>query len=566
MLSKYHDQIDFDCPMSEYPRPQMVRDSYLCLNGPWNYNITGPHRTCSGQVVVPFSLECELGGGLDPLKADEELVMEKEIILPEGFNRGRVLLHLDAVDAFCDVFVNQKQVGSSQCGYLPVVCDITDALVETNLIKVVIQDPTEQKGQMRGKQSSDPKGIWYTAQSGLWQSVWLESAPEHYITSLKMTPHFDEKELELIINTNHDGKAQVELEGQFYDVNTNEAVRLCVNELHPWSPDSPYLYDFKVQFEQDCVSSYFAMRKYSIEKDKDGIKRLFLNNKPLFHTGLLDQGYLSETLLSWPCDQAMIDDIVAAKSMGFNMLRKHIKVEPLRWYYHCDRLGMLVWQDMVSGGGPYNKFTINLPLFTDIHYKDNLYWLFGRRTESEKQQWLKDFKGIIDHLYNVPSIAMWVIFNEGWGQFDVKNAYALLKSWDTSRTIIPCSGWHDQKIGDVRSWHVYFRPYRFKKDPLDRCVILSEFGGYQLPVQGHLVSEEPYGYKAIQNSAHLEAELTELYANQILPGKKQGLSASVFTQLTDVEREVNGLITYDRKVLKINPDVMKALNEALNQE
>jgi hypothetical protein len=396
--------------------------------------------------------------------------------------------------------------------------------------------------------------------------VWLESAPEHYITSLKMTPHFDEKELELIINTNHDGKTQVELEGQIYEVNTNEAVRLCVNELHPWSPDSPYLYDFKVQFEQDCVSSYFAMRKYSIEKDKDGIKRLFLNNKPLFHTGLLDQGYLSETLLSWPCDQAMIDDIVAAKSMGFNMLRKHIKVEPLRWYYHCDRLGMLVWQDMVSGGGPYNKFTINLPLFTDIHYKDNLYWLFGRRTESEKQQWLKDFKGIIDHLYNVPSIAMWVIFNEGWGQFDVKNAYALLKSWDTSRTIIPCSGWHDQKIGDVRSWHVYFRPYRFKKDPLDRCVILSEFGGYQLPVQGHLVSEEPYGYKAIQNSAHLEAELTELYANQILPGKKQGLSASVFTQLTDVEREVNGLITYDRKVLKINPDVMKALNEALNQE
>ncbi|MBR5208155.1 MAG: hypothetical protein IKV65_06610 [Erysipelotrichaceae bacterium] len=356
------------------------------------------------------------------------------------------------------------------------------------------------------------------------------------------------------------------MKGQIHEVKTNEAVRLEIKELHPWSPDSPYLYDFKVQFEQDCVSSYFAMRKYSIEKDKDGIKRLFLNNKPLFHTGLLDQGYLSETLLSWPCDQAMIDDIVAAKSMGFNMLRKHIKVEPLRWYYHCDRLGMLVWQDMVSGGGPYNKFTINLPLFTDIHYKDNLYWLFGRRTESEKQQWLKDFKGIIDHLYNVPSIAMWVIFNEGWGQFDVKNAYALLKSWDTSRTIIPCSGWHDQKIGDVRSWHVYFRPYRFKKDPLDRCVILSEFGGYQLPVQGHLVSEEPYGYKAIQNSAHLEAELTELYANQILPGKKQGLSASVFTQLTDVEREVNGLITYDRKVLKINPDVMKALNEALNQE
>jgi hypothetical protein len=205
-------------------------------------------------------------------------------------------------------------------------------------------------------------------------------------------------------------------------------------------------------------------------------------------------------------------------------------------------------------------------LFTDIHYKDNLYLLFGRSSLKAREGWLKDFKGIIDHLYNVPAIAMWAIFNEGWGQFDVKKAYDLLKSWDTSRTIIPCSGWHDQKIGDVRSWHVYFRPYKFKKDPLDRCVILSEFGGYQLPVAGHLVSEDPYGYKAIENSAHLEAELTELYANQILPGKKQGLSASVFTQLTDVEREVNGLMTYDRHVLKINPEVMKKLNDALNQE
>ncbi|MBR5206910.1 MAG: glycoside hydrolase family 2, partial [Erysipelotrichaceae bacterium] len=522
MLSKYHDQIDFNCPMSDYPRPQMVRDSYLCLNGAWNYTIKGKHRTLTGQALVPFSLESELGGKIDPLKADEVLIMEKEFSLPEQFHRGRVLLHLDAVDAYCEVFVNTHAVGSSSCGYLPVICDITEALSQLNQIKVIIHDPTEAKGQMRGKQSSHPKGIWYTAQSGLWQTAWLESVPEHNIESLKMTPDFDQKELELMIKTNHQGMACVELEGTVHEVKTNTTVRLKVNELHPWTPDTPTLYDLKIQFEQDQVSSYFAMRKFSIEKDKEGIKRLFLNNQPLFHTGLLDQGYLSETLMSWPCDQAMIDDILAAKSMGFNMLRKHIKVEPLRWYYHCDRLGMLVWQDMVNGGGPYNKFTINLPLFTDIHYKDHLYLLFGRSSLKAREGWLKDFKGIIDHLYNVPSIAMWVIFNEGWGQFDVKKAYALLKSWDTSRTIIPCSGWHDQKIGDVRSWHVYFRPYKFKKDPLDRCVILSEFGGYQLPVAGHLVSEDPYGYKAIENSKHLEAELTELYANQILPGKKQG--------------------------------------------
>lgn len=566
MFSKYHDQIDKNCPMNDYPRPQMVRDSYLCLNGTWNYVIKGKNRTLQGDALVPFSLESELGGNIDPLKHDEVLIMERDFVLPDQFNKGRVLLHLDAVDANCEVFMNGTSVGSSQCGYLPVICDVTEALSSSNHLKVIVTDPTEKDGQMRGKQSSDPKGIWYKAQSGLWQTVWIESVPDNYIQSLKMTPDFDGSSLELMVKTNKKGTAIVEIEGREHEIPTNEPVTLPIYELKPWSVDSPVLYDLKIQFETDRVTSYFAMRKFSIQEDSQGIKRLFLNNRPLFHTGLLDQGYISETLMSWPCDQAMIDDILTAKSMGFNMLRKHIKVEPLRWYYHCDRLGMLVWQDIVNGGGPYNKFTINLPLFTDIHYKDNLYWLFGRSSLKARERWKDDFKGIVEHLYNVPSIAMWVIFNEGWGQFDVKKALELLKTWDKTRTIIPCSGWHDQKIGDIRSWHVYFRPYKFKKDPLDRCVILSEFGGYQLPVEGHLVSEEPYGYKAITDSAHLEQELTELYAHQILPGKKQGLSASVFTQLSDVEREVNGLITYDRKVLKINPEVMKVLNQQLNDE
>ena len=566
MFSKYHDQINTECPMSEYPRPQMKRDSYLCLNGKWSYTIKGNQRVQSGTALVPFSLESEAGGAISPLKADEVLIMERDFVLEDGFHQGRVLLHLDACDASCDVFVNGKAVGSGDFGYLPVICDITSALEEVNHIKVIIRDPTEAGGQPRGKQSSSPKGIWYTAQSGLWQTVWLESVPEHYIESIKMTPHLDEKTLELLIRTNASGTCKVTIEGKEHLLQSGIVHHVPIETIHPWSPDDPYLYEFSLDFGSDHVKSYFAMRKFSIEPDDKGIKRLFLNNRPLFHTGLLDQGYVSETLMSWPCDQAMIDDIQCAKSMGFNMLRKHIKIEPLRWYYHCDRLGMLVWQDMINGGGPYNKFTINLPLFTDIHYKDNLYWLFGRSSLMERELWIKDLKGMIEHLYNVPSIAMWVIFNEGWGQFDVHKAYELVKLMDQSRTVLPCSGWHDQKIGDLRSWHVYFRPYKFKKDPLGRCVILSEFGGYQLPIEGHLVSEEPYGYKDIKDSAQLEDELTELYEHQILPGKKLGLSASVFTQLTDVEREVNGLLTYDRKVLKIRPEVMKALNQKLNQE
>lgn len=566
MLSKYHDQIDFSCPMSDYPRPQMSRESYLCLNGVWKYTIKGNNRNLSGDALVPFSLESEAGGSVEMLKDDEVLVLERDFELPENFHQGKVLLHLDGCDARCEVFCNGKAVGSGSCGYLPVHCDLTSALSTVNHLKVIVSDPTEKGGQARGKQSTHPKGIWYKAQSGLWQSVWLESVPEQYITELKITPDFDKQCVELLVHASQIGTVSAQIEGKVHEFDSGIPFRIQIEDFHAWSPDDPYLYDLKLTLNQDTVSSYFAMRKYSIEPDAQGIKRLFLNNKPFFHTGLLDQGYVSETLMSWPCDQAMIDDILTAKSMGFNMLRKHIKIEPLRWYYHCDRLGMLVWQDMINGGGPYNKFTINLPLFTDIHYKDSLYLLFGRTSLHQREQWIKDLKGMINHLYNVPSIAMWVIFNEGWGQFDVSKAYELVKTLDKTRTILPCSGWHDQKIGDLRSWHVYFRPYKFKKDPLDRCVILSEFGGYQLPVEHHMITEKPYGYKAIKDSHHLEEELTELYEHQIYPGMKQGLSASVFTQLSDVEHEVNGLITYDRKVLKINPQIMKALNDKLKLE
>ena len=299
------------------------------------------------------------------------------------------------------------------------------------------------------------------------------------------------------------------------------------------------------------------MRKFSVEKDKDGVARLFLNNEPYFHNGLLDQGYWPDGLYTAPTDEAMIYDITTAKAMGFNMLRKHIKVEPLRWYYHCDRCGMLVWQDMPNGGGKYNPVVISAPLVTGIHLKDSAYGLFARTSAEGRSQYRAELGAMVRHLYNCPCIAMWVPFNEGWGQFDAAKICQLIKGMDTTRTVDHASGWHDQGIGQIKSLHVYFREYKFKPDKLGRAVVLSEFGGYNHAVRSHRFNERNFGYKSFETAAQLQIALEELYGQQIAPAKAQGLSASVYTQLSDVEDELNGLLTYDRKVAKIAPEVMR---------
>jgi beta-galactosidase/beta-glucuronidase len=329
----------------------------------------------------------------------------------------------------------------------------------------------------------------------------------------------------------------------------------------PWTPENPHLYDLTVTMGQDCVRSYFGMRKFSVERDDRGVKRLFLNNKPCFHNGLLDQGYYSDGMYTAPSDEAMIFDIQTAKDMGFNMLRKHIKIEPLRWYYHCDRLGMLVWQDMINGGGAYHSATIVSPLITGIHFKDNHYKWFARVDPEGRRQYYAELEEMIHHLYNAVSIAMWVPFNEGWGQFDAKAAAKRILELDTTRTIDHASGWHDQYIGDIKSLHVYFKKYRFKKDKLDRAVVLSEFGGYNYREEGHCYNEKDFGYKRFKTREELLNAYRALYENEILPAKRKGLCAAVYTQLTDVEDELNGLITYDRKVVKLPIDAVKRINE-----
>ena len=472
---------------------------------------------------------------------------------------------ISAVDQCAVVYINGREAGRHVGGYTAFTLDITSLLADENELVVRVRDYSDTSSYSRGKQKTKRGGIWYTPQSGIWQTVWMESVPEKYITGLKIIPLFDDSAVEITVNTNCPtaDKCLISLCGKSFEADTNVPFVLPMLEFTPWTPEDPHLYFFDVSLGGDIAHSYFGMRKFSVEKDISGVPRLFLNGKPYFHNGLLDQGYYSDGLYTPPSDEAMVFDIQSAKDMGFNMLRKHIKVEPMRWYYHCDRLGMLVWQDMINGGGHYNAFTISTPLVTGIHFKDRHYGLFARRDETGRQQYYCELKEMVSQLINVPSIALWVPFNEGWGQFDAKEAVRCIQSLDKTRTIDHASGWHDQKIGEVRSLHVYFKGYHFKRDRLGRAVLLSEFGGYSLHLPEHSFSPKAFGYKRFKSPEELLAAFEELYETQILPAKKAGLSAAVYTQLTDVEDEVNGLITYDREKLKLPAQELAKLGAKL---
>ena len=556
MLTKWGETIDRENVLTEYPRPQMVRDNYVNLNGEWDYAFTldaVEPNDFDGKILVPFSPECELSGVGRMLRPGEFLWYHRVFSLPE--HNGRVILHFGAVDQVCTVYLNDVPVCSHVGGYLPFECDITAALRETNHLSVCVQDDSDTLFHSRGKQKIKRGGIWYTPQSGIWQTVWLECVPESYVKKLRITPDFDRGAVEITAETVGNAEPYAVFRGTEYPL---PAV-IPVPDFEPWTPEHPRLYDFSVVCGEDRVESYFAMRKFSVETAPDGKKRLFLNGKPLFHNGMLDQGYWSDGMYTAPSDEAMIFDIQTAKDMGFNMLRKHIKVEPLRWYYHCDRLGMLVWQDMVNGGGKYSPAIVSTPLVTGIHLKDDRYKLFAREDEAGRIQYERELVTMVKHLYNCPCIAMWVPFNEGWGQFDAERICGLIRKLDTTRTIDHASGWHDQGIGDIQSLHVYFKEYKFKPDKLGRAVLLTEFGGYNHYCEGHSFGKRNFGYRKLDSVEKLTAELKKLYGEQIKPAYEKGLAAAVYTQISDVEDEVNGLMTYDRKVLKIAPETMREI-------
>lgn len=570
LTTPWGERLDENRIFIEYPRPQMRRDSYLNLNGRWEYAITDsdePPRCWDGTILVPFSPESALSGVGRTLRPGQTLWYRREVTVPQGFipRDGRLLLHFGAVDQEAAVYLNGVLLGRHMGGYNAFTLDATDALGPTNTLVVRVHDDTDAGFHSRGKQKTRRGGIWYTPQSGIWQTVWMEAVPRRYIEGLRIVPLFDRSAVEVTVRCAQPLQCEATVDGRTVPFTSGEPARIPMPDFRAWSPEDPYLYDLSVTLGEDRVESYFGMRKVEVRADRGGVKRLFLNGEPYFHSGLLDQGYWPDGLYTAPSDEALIFDIQTAKSMGFNMLRKHIKVEPMRWYYHCDRLGMLVWQDMPSGGGKYRFSTITLPLITGIHRRDNRYRAFARTSSRGRAEYMDELEEMVLQLFNAPSVALWVPFNEGWGQFDSTFVMERLRLLDPTRPVDPASGWHDQGAGDLRSLHVYFKPFRFRRDRRGRALALSEFGGYNLRVDGHCFNQKDYGYRRLPDAAALWRDFARLYEREVLPAVPRGLCAAVYTQLSDVEDELNGLMTYDRRVVKLDADDVRELNERLKE-
>ena len=570
LTTPWGERLDESRILTEYPRPQMRRDSYLNLNGRWEYAITGsdePPQSWDGTILVPFSPESALSGVGRTLEPGQTLWYRRELTVPEGFlpRDGRLLLHFGAVDQEAAVYLNGVLLGRHMGGYNAFTLDATDALGPCNTLVVRVHDDTDASFHSRGKQKTRRGGIWYTPQSGIWQTVWMEAVPRYYIESLRIVPLFDQSAVEVTVRCAQPLQCEATVDGRTVPFTSGEAARIPMPDFRAWSPEDPYLYDLSVTLGEDRVESYFGMRKTEVRADRGGVKRLFLNGEPYFQSGLLDQGYWPDGLYTAPSDEALIFDIQTAKAMGFNMLRKHIKVEPMRWYYHCDRLGMLVWQDMPSGGGKYRFSTVTLPLITGLHRRDNRYRAFARASSQGRAEYMDELEEMVGQLFNAPSVALWVPFNEGWGQFDSTLVMERLRALDPTRPVDPASGWHDQGAGDLRSLHVYFKPFRFRYDRRGRALALSEFGGYNLRVDGHCFNQKDYGYRRLPDAAALWRDFARLYEREVLPAVPRGLCAAVYTQLSDVEDELNGLMTYDRRVVKLDAEDVRELNERLRE-
>ncbi len=573
MKTRWNTGIDKGNVLPEYPRPQMRRERFLNLNGVWRYAIAKGGAApdgMEGDILVPFSPECALSGVNRALRPDEALWYEREFALPENWRGCRALLHFGAVDQTAEVFLNGHRLGAHAGGYTSFSFDMTPHLRENNLLSVKVRDMTDTSHHARGKQKTKRGGIWYTPQSGIWQSVWAEPVPETHIERLEILPLYDEGAVKITVFAAGGASEPCSIRCGAIEARgvSGAPIRIELGTFEPWSPENPRLYDFTAHLGEDLVESYFAMRKFSVEPDEKGVMRLFLNNAPYFHNGVLDQGYWPDGLYTAPSDEAMAYDILTMKRMGFNALRKHIKIEPMRWYYHCDRLGMLVWQDMPCGGGAYRPLVVTLPAFVDLRMSDGPknYTRFAREDAEGRAQYGAELGEMVGQLYNCPCLAVWVPFNEGWGQFDAAKAHETVLNMDASRTVDHASGWHDQNIGAVKSLHVYFRPYRFRRDRKNRAVLLSEFGGYNYRIEGHCFNERDFGYKRAKSAEELLRAFRALYENEIAPAKREGLAAAIYTQLSDVEDELNGLLTYDREVVKLPPEKVREIMEKLTGE
>ncbi len=540
-----------ETPWPVYPRPQMRRESYLNLNGIWDFE----YENYEAKILVPFCPESQLSGvDTKQVFCDcGDMYYRRKFTLPQGFNRGRILLHIGAADQHLDCFVNRTKVGSHSGGYTNMTFDITDVLAEENDISLCCEDDLTDKSMPYGKQTLNRGGMWYTPVSGIWQTVWLESVPEHYIEKLNIENRG--YGVTISIEPKMEGKVIIPALGEF--VLQDGSVTITPENPHLWNPEDPYLYDFSIETPEDKVDSYFAIRSLEVKQIGD-YPRLCLNGKPYFFHGLLDQGYWPDGIFTPAKPECYAEDILAMKRLGFNMLRKHIKVEPEEFYYQCDKLGMVVFQDMVNNGD-YQFFrdtalpTVGIQKLNDKNlHKDKF----------TRQRFLEGMEAAVNQLKNHPCICYWTIFNEGWGQFDSDHVYEAFKKLDDTRFIDSTSGWFRRKKTDVDSRHVYFKPIRLKAG--DKPLVLSEFGGFVYKVEGHSFNpDKTYGYGTCKTREDFSFKLRELYLMQVLPAVEKGLCAAVYTQVSDVEDETNGLLTYDRKVCKMEPDELAPIAEAL---
>ena len=553
-------------PLNEYPRPNLKRDSFLSLNGEWEFAIRDYDEippVFDSKIIVPFSPETELSGIDRIIKPNEWIFYKKHFSLDKSFIKDKVIIHFLAVDQIADVYLNGEYLGQHVGGYLPFEFEVKNLLKEENELIVKVKDYSDTSYHSRGKQKIKRGGIWYTPQSGIYYPVWIESVSNDYIKDIKIIPDIDEKKVGIKVSS--DAKvAKVIVLGKEYIARTNRYNYFKINNPHLWSPEDPFLYDLKIETENDKVETYFAMRKVSLI-EYNGHKVIALNNKPYFMKGVLDQGYYHDGLYTPRSLEEYEKDIKLIKDLGFNTVRKHIKIEMPYWYYLCDKLGLLVWQDFINGGEQYKFSTIAFPLITNIHHKDKHYLMFSRTDKEGRKEAEREFEDIIKYLFNHPSIVLWTIFNEGWGQFDSKRICENLSKLDGTRLFDHASGWHDQGISDVKSMHVYFKKVEMPKKSAikNRAVILSEFGGLVLPIEGH-DRKGKRTYKAFKNREDWLNAYKQMIERDVINNIPKGLCASIYTQLSDVEDELNGFITFDREVVKVSVEKIKEINDKIS--
>ena len=565
--TKWAETIDTDNVLNEYPRPIMKRGDWKNLNGLWKYSITeygnAKPNSFDGDILVPFAVESSLSGVMKNVGSSKEIWYETNFTVPKKWKGKQILLHFGAVDWKADIWLNNVKIGSHSGGYTPFTFDISPFLSNTSqTLTVKVWDPNSDGQQPRGKQVNDPNGIWYTPVTGIWQTVWLEPVNTKSINDIKTLANIDNNTVNIkadVKNAVYGDIVEVTVfDGEKVISNVKSEAAQDINISIPnaklWSPESPFLYRTTLKLISkgkvvDEVKSYFAMRKISSKKDNNGIVRMQLNNKDYFQFGPLDQGWWPDGLYTAPSDEALKYDIVKTKELGFNMIRKHVKVEPARWYTHCDELGVLVWQDMPNGGVS--------PQWQNRKYFDGKEL---KRTAESEQIYRKEWKEIMDYLYSYPSIVVWVPFNESWGQFKTEEITDWTKTYDPSRLVNPASGGNHYRTGDILDLHNYPGPDLYLYDA-ERVTVLGEYGGIGLPLEGHLwKTDNNWGYVKFKNSKETTNEYIK-YAQHLMKLIKLGFSAAVYTQTTDVEGEVNGFMTYDRKVDKLDIESVNKINK-----